>query len=53
MKLRVKYSDIITTGYMYLGPHVNKELLKSLRGWAVYPDPGENRIPVMIVRVEE
>lgn len=45
--------DIITTGYMHQGPHTDKELLKSLRGWAVYPDPGEGMVKVMIVKIGE
>jgi len=53
MKLRIKQKDIITKGYMHLGPHTDKELVKGMRGLVVYPDPGEGRIPVMIVRREE
>ncbi len=51
MKLRIKQKDIITTGYMHQGPHTNKELIKSFLGWAVYPDPGEGMVKVMIVKV--
>jgi len=53
MKFRIKQTDIITKGYMVIGPHVDKELLGGLRGWAVYPDPAEDRFPVMIVRIEK
>jgi len=54
MKLRIKHSDIITKGYMVVGPHIDKKIVKKdHRGWAVYPDPGEGMIPVIIVRREE
>lgn len=53
MKLRIKHSDIITRGYIHKSPHTNEKLVKGLRGWVVYPDPGEDMIPVMIVRIKE
>jgi len=52
MKLRIKQKDIITTGYMVQGPNRHDQPKVRDRGWMIYPDPGEGRIAVMIVRRE-
>lgn len=56
MKLRIKQKDIITKGWMKLGPNPEQQPRVSDRGWLVHmiypdPDPSEDMIEVMIVRV--
>jgi len=48
----INTSSIITTGYMVQGPDPEQQKVRD-RGWMIYPDPGEGRIAVMIVGVEE
>ncbi len=47
--MKIKQADIILTGYFRLGLNPDQLKVKD-RGWFVYPDPGEDLIPVMIVR---
>lgn len=49
--MKISNSDIITKGYFHLGPNPDQPKMED-RGWFVYPNPGEDRIPVMIVRVK-
>jgi len=49
----MKLADIITTGWIKVGynPDQGKNPIHQ-RGWFVYPDPGENMIPVMLVKLK-
>jgi len=53
--MKIKKKDIITTGWMKTGPHIDKELIGSLRGWAVYPEKmeGIDMNEVMIVKAKD
>ena len=43
-------AQLITKGYMKLGMNYEKGPDGELRGWWVYPDPREDRMPVRIVK---